>query len=304
LSFGLKLLNLFFGLCKGVPGLPDDLKRLGFRAKSIELRFSNSDNETVVPELILASRKIGHSLIFEWKSGGNTEADQLRRYNAIERQDLVQRALLQNEECAAHDVTVICREEFQERIKSGVEQGAYPFPVLSITERGIEKIHNRFSVTQTDNVFNPVLEIDWNLVPTGFFVVDGASSEAEYTPLVLQYVLRGMEQGTDLITALEIARSIVPLWITANSDFRNAVEKKIVAVLTYASSNQFHRFLRRHKSAEGRTHEPTWEITENPLFDSPDKRAKIWREMRKLQIQVIEHFEGHGQQELPFDTRS
>lgn len=73
------MLNLFIGLCKGVVGLPQDFRRLHYQEQAVELRFTNAQGEAVVPELIIASRAIHHTILFEWKSGANADADQLRR---------------------------------------------------------------------------------------------------------------------------------------------------------------------------------------------------------------------------------
>ncbi len=59
--------------------MPRQFRILDYGNKWIELRFANADNEQVVPELIVASRQIDHTILFEWKGGPNTEADQLRK---------------------------------------------------------------------------------------------------------------------------------------------------------------------------------------------------------------------------------
>ena len=45
LSFSLTMLNLWIGMCRGVVGLPRDLKSLGYQDKWIEYRFVNQDSE-------------------------------------------------------------------------------------------------------------------------------------------------------------------------------------------------------------------------------------------------------------------
>src|SRR5437660_1760886 len=91
-NLNLALMNLFIGMCKGVAGLPRDLRNLGYGDKWIELRFVNAQGEQVVPELVIASRQLHHTILFEWKSGANMEADQLRRYAGVTTEDLRERA--------------------------------------------------------------------------------------------------------------------------------------------------------------------------------------------------------------------
>lgn len=237
MSLNLRLLNLFLGMCKGAVGLPTNLRQLGDRETGIEMPFQNAGSEAVVPELIISSRNVHHSLLFEWKEGGNTEADQLRRYNGIIQQDLTQRAMLAADECATFNVTVIGVHEFRDRIALGVDNGGYTFPVLIVTDAGIELIRHGFAEPQTDAVFRPLLNINWDNAPTSFSPVDGSSELWEYAEQIIPFLLTRMEAGDTRIVAEDVAHHIIPLWDTANQNFSQQVAAKIVAVLTYASQN-------------------------------------------------------------------
>src|SRR5713101_452057 len=83
LSFNLQLLNLFFGMCRGSHGLPRSLHDLGYIPELVESTFANSEDRPVVPDLVIASAQIHHTVVFEFKSGANTEADQLQRYSVL-----------------------------------------------------------------------------------------------------------------------------------------------------------------------------------------------------------------------------
>ena len=106
-NLNLALMNLFVGMCKGLAGLPRDFRNLQYVDKWIELRFANTDQEQVAPELIVSSRRLNHTILFEWKSGPNLEADQLRRYSRVTQDDLSERAALAIEETGSHDVAVV-----------------------------------------------------------------------------------------------------------------------------------------------------------------------------------------------------
>jgi hypothetical protein len=114
---------------------------------------------------------------------------------------------------------------------------------------------------------------------------------------IIPRLLTQMEAGDTRIVAKDIARDIIPLWDTANENFRQQIEAKIVDVMTYASQHEFEAYIRRNRRLEGRTHSRTWEVIDNPLLKTPDMRLKIWHTMRKLQSAVIEHFRGTGVQE-------
>ena len=260
--------------------------------------FQNADAEAVVPELIISSRTVHHSVLFEWKEGANTEADQLRRYNRIVQQDLTQRAMLDAEECATHNVTIVGLHEFRDRIILGVDNGRYTFPVLIVTDGGMELARNTFSEPRTHEFFSQPLVIDWDTAPTSFFPLDGSSEPWEYAEHIIPWMLTRMETGDTRIVSEEVARHFIPLWDTGNDNFKTPIRNKIVTVLTHASQNEFGRYIRRNQRLGGRIHFPTWQITENPLLDSPDRRLKVWHQMRKLQQSVIEHFRGDNRQEV------
>ena len=292
LNLNLRMLNLFLGLCKGAAGLPLDLRQLGYRETAVEMTFQNANREAVVPELIISSRVVHHSILFEWKEGGNTEKDQLRRYNGIIQKDLTERAMLAADECETFNVTIVGLNDFRDRIVMNVDDGGYAFPVLVVTEAGLELIRNRFSEPQTNAVFDPVLNINWDNATTAFFPLDGSSEEWEYAEQIIPFVQTKMEAGDTRIVSEDVARQVIPLWGTANRNFKQQVETKIVSVLTYASQNEFSPYIRRNRRLEARTHKPTWEIYNNPLVQTPDRRLKVWHTMRKLHADVINHFRG------------
>lgn len=302
MSLNLQLMNLFIGMCKGDPALPRHFRDLGYQEHAIEFRFQNADNETVVPELIIASRRVHHALLFEWKSGPNTEADQLRRYSRVTQADLTQRAMLVRENCTTHDIAIVGLGEHRDRLVQGIEAGRYPFPILVVTEAGLEKIRNRFSEPTTDAVFQNRLEVDWSRAPMSYFPLDSNSEDWEYAEQVLPHVLTKMADGVPRIIVADIARLLVPQWEIANRDFRNSVERKIVTVLDYAERHEFGEFLRRNRAYQGRGGSPAWDVVENPVWREPDKRLKHWRQMKAKQTRVIEHFRGDEVQgELPLE---
>lgn len=91
--------------------MPPTLKELGYVPEAVENTFSNSDNRNVSPDLILASAQIHHTIVFEWKSGANTEADQLQRYSRVEPADLIGKAYIAVSKCTTHDIAIVAKDE-------------------------------------------------------------------------------------------------------------------------------------------------------------------------------------------------
>src|SRR4051794_7650281 len=117
-------------MCSGTQGLPSDLHRLGYIPEAVETAFTNSEDRLVAPDLIIASAQAHHTVSFEWKSGANTEADQLQRYSMVEPSDLVAKAFVHVNKCATHDTAIIGKGEHRATIPIGVRDGGYNFPVM------------------------------------------------------------------------------------------------------------------------------------------------------------------------------
>jgi hypothetical protein len=302
LSFNLRLLNLFFGMCNGAAGLPRGLYELGFRAEAVEMRFTNADNRLVAPELIIASEQVHHTVLFEWKSGANTEADQLQRYSRITTGDLVAKALLTPGKCVVHDIAVIGKDEHRERIPMGIAEGGYTFPALVATPEGLEIILNEFHIPETDAVFRPILRVNWNTLPTTFFPVDADSELWEFAEHAIPLVLQDMQNGAARILANDVGKRIVPRWETMRPDYQKQLEDKIEAVIDQAARREFGANLRKNARAKARTHTPTWDVLENPLLGAADKRQRAWKAMLRQHRSLIAYFKDENrQEELPLN---
>jgi hypothetical protein len=301
-SFNLKLLNLFFGMCYGTTGLPNSLHLLGYIPEGVELGFDNSEDRPVRPDLILASSHLHHTVVFEWKSGANTEADQLQRYSRIVPNDLIAKALIHVSKCATHDVAIIGLNEHRERLQIGVVDGGYNFPLLVVTPETLETVINRFTSADTDVVFRP-LNVNWETIPTGFFPLDADSELWEYAEQIIPVVLEEMFNGAPRIVQNEIAKKIIPLWDRMRNDYKGQVKQKIQQVMDHASRSQFNLYLQRAPAA-ARAVIPslTWDVIDNPLVGIADRRQKAWKAMLKKQQSLIEHFQAeHRQEVLPID---
>src|SRR5262245_33586821 len=106
-SFNRRMVNLWIGLCRGVSGLPRDLFDLGYEDRWIDHKFQNQDREVVNPDLMVASRDEANTLVLEFKSGANTDDDQLRKYARIAQDDLVRGAFIERNAATSHDIVVV-----------------------------------------------------------------------------------------------------------------------------------------------------------------------------------------------------
>jgi hypothetical protein len=284
-------------LCKGTHGLPTTLRALGYIPEAVETTFSNSEDRLVAPELIIASAQIHHTVAFEWKSGANTEADQLQRYSRIVPQDLVAKAYIHVSKCATHDVAVIGTDEHRATIPIGVVNGGYVFPVLVTTTQGIEIIHNAFGNEPTDVAFRPLLRVNWSTLPTHFFPLDSDSELWEFAEQAIPFVLEAMANGAPNITQNDLGQKMFrQMWDRMRADYRGLLKQKIQQVMDQASRGQFSKHLER--IVGGRSgNQPSWGVLDNPLIGAADKRQKAWKVMLKKQQALIDYFKDEHRQE-------
>jgi hypothetical protein len=302
LSFNTQLMNLFLGMCKGVEGLPKHFRQLGYADKWIEFGFTNARNELVVPELVVASNNLRHTILFEWKEGANTDVDQLRRYDGITSPDLRQKVFLSEIESETHNTVIIGQSEYADRIVVAVDRHEFRFPVLVKSREGLTIIRNSFMPNETDEVFRPCLELDWEMVPTFLFPLDVDSTLSEYAELMVPAILERMGSGETRILLGKMAESIIPAWNIVDRAYQRRLSQKMLTVMERAVRHEFSQFLRRNRPAAGRTHTDTWDVIENPISNLADRSSQGWKQMLPLAKSLIDFFSPPAhQQDLPLD---
>lgn len=270
------MLNLWIGLTKDTAGLPRDLYALGYRVVRIERRFPNQDGELVHPELILESEPETHTLVLEWKSGANTDDDQLRKYSRISESDLRQRVPVPPDAAQSHDVTLVGKDEHGQRLAMGLDAGSYPFPLVVEDAEGLRLDKNSFSTGALNGVFNPRLEIDWAHAPESFIRVDPDSDSTDVAavavPQVITYMVQMEAAGVEV---QQLAQDMCKgYWEFIDTPGRDGIKAKLSAVLEDACENEFGSFWRWHGGGHAHV-----EIIQR--LDGLDQAAKV-RTLRTL----------------------
>ena len=293
-NFNLTMLNLWIGLCRGVAGLPKALRKLDYKDKWIEWKFTNQDREVVLPDLLIASEKMGHTLLLEFKSGANTEPDQLNRYSRVTQDDLRRKAFISLEATLYHDVSIVGKNEHGERLRMGITGGDHQFPLLLVDEDGLLLGYGNFQLSELDSLFSPRLDIDWEQVPYGFVPVNEDSKPWEIAEVVMPIVLRYMTERRPSARVPDICQDICTTWGIMGTPARDQTKSKVRNVLHEAARQHFKPYLRWVKPMDG------VEIVANPLDLKPDKRTTEYRKLRRAQEHFIEDLRVPGQQ-LNFD---
>jgi hypothetical protein len=293
------MVNLWIGLCRGAEGLPTAIKDHGYREQAIEQQlFVRGMESTVTPEILLYSERLRHTILLEWKSGDNTEADQLERYNAITEDDLRERAYIPAVACEQHDITLIGKAESVERLKIGVEAGKYRFPMLSADERGLQLFFNTFSIDQLNQLFAEVFAIDWEAVPDRYVPIDSESQTWEVASEVLPVLVEAMTDRNPRLHVEVIATQICRLsWSHMGRGGKEGIKARIREALTTAAAEELSEYLAWEAGGDGAVR-----IRNNPIEADPAQRTRALKKLRRQGAALIARLRAGGvQEELDLD---
>jgi hypothetical protein len=287
-KFNLQMLNLWLGLCRGDTGLPSDIRSLGYRDKWIEFAFSTKNGDKVNPELIITSFKTGHTILFEWKHGDNTDSDQLRRYSEVTSNDLNSKAAIPGNECKLHDVCLIGLSEHFERLQLGLTNSGLPFPLLVLTDEGIEKKLNSFVISDLNQVFNPKLAFNPSLIPTQLVPFDRESEDWEIAEHIMPNIVIYMITGEPSFSLDQLARDSMSIWNVVLAPFyKGELRNRIKRIVNAASDFEFRGYFQKDKKITHHIDSAVWKITYDATKLPFDKRSQESRKLKTLQTEFI-----------------
>lgn len=291
MHFSLKMLNLWIGLCRGTHGLPTALRALGYDVRSIEREFANQDGDRVRPEAIVASPDARHTILLEFKSGPNTEANQLKRYSRVTRRDLLERCYVTPPATESHDVILIGQAEHSQRLQIGLRDDL-AFPLLVWGSNRLVLAANSLSTKSLTDVFGPGLEINADFIPSGFVPIDGESDLWEVAEVIIPAIFPYFEAHARRVEVRQIAADVCrSTWAEISKEGRDPICARINDVLRRAAAQHFQSYLTYHGAGEGAI-----EIIRNPADMGPGDRSKEFRTLQKLQRDFIADLRGDGPQ--------
>lgn len=280
-SFNLCMLNLIIAMCRGSTGVPDLLQRLGYTDHYIELKFANSENRSVKPEIIIFSEQQVHTIMWEWKSGGNLCEDQLKRYAAVTGDDLRQRASVPVGACDRSDVALVIPECKTRDCRRVLQEWNLPFPLIAKDQEELSLVANEFAVERLSRELQGGLRVDSETPPLGFVPLELDSPEWVWSELVGQQLLDYMHKREPRITVLQMAQDIIPAWGVIAPNQQALYRDKLNRVMQDMARHEFKQYLRRNRQVEGQTHHPTWDIISNPLDETTDRRTGVFKDLQK-----------------------
>jgi len=287
------ILRALIALCKRDIKLPSDLYDLGYTQVVMDKTIRLEDDRSVMPDLIISSRKENHCVVWESKSGRSIDNDQAKRLASIEARAFPDQLMLnvKIEDGFAFDIAYACDGKECQNIRVDLDRVARAvasvgaFPLVGFHEESGIKTHSgRFNKENINRVLGDGISIDLREVPTEYLRFDKDSPRSEIAPYVMTNIVAYATRQDPRFSAEQIAKdSYGSSWdhIRSNTT-KNEIAKKIDNMLLEARQNELDGYLT--KPGRGGIRSPKWNLSylNRRGIAFPSGRLK------KLQKQCIE----------------
>lgn len=250
-NFRLQITNLLVGMCRGTPGLSDELRDLGYREQWIARGFPHGVARMSHPVLVLASRETRHSFFVEMAPGPRIDPDQLLRYTRTTAVELRRGTSLSREQTETYGVALFGLAEHHDSLRESIEESGVRAALLLCDPEGIRLAANPFRHAALTNVFRPLLPIRWPGVPR-WIPFDHESDLADIAAVVVSDVVARLLAGETRIDIADICRGQV-LWNLTTGAGRKKLRASVRRALVEAASRE----MRMYFGVRGRLVEAT-----------------------------------------------
>lgn len=280
----LDLVNLTIAFCNRVQGVEPVLAKLGYSVRSVEFSFQNTAGQSVKPDVILSCYSLNDALLFDCKSGKDPKIEQLKRYQGVIRDDLIERAFVQSSSRGdlSFDTTVFCVDEYFGPIKDAMESEGFVFPILALCSDSVKLKANHFGRQEVDIAFSNGVTVDRNAIPGEFVPFDDESEDWEIAERVIPKIIEYMHQNRAHFSISALASDVIRMWDMFFPSERSRFKKQISNVVRLAARNQLKGYIVFDKTVKSRMPEDVWQIASNPLRKQLGKRSKEWQKLQRL----------------------
>ena len=272
------MLNLVIQMCREGPVLGD----LQYLDHLVEQKVSIEGGE-VTPEIIVYSHGQRHTILWEFKSGGNLDRDQLDRYGDVDCAALI-RADVPDAVAACHDICIVVPAPSGPCPQVIAELG-HPFPLVERAAKGLKLVSNGFQKQCLTDAFSVCVELPEGAITINYVPLDGDSPNWAYALYVGRAVVDSMIKCEPRVSVDDVIRKTFLAHSSLSERHRSeCLEPRIATVLDQLTAHEFSEYLR----AEGRgavIHDRTWEIHDCP-FRGPINYARRQEAERHLQTLV------------------
>ncbi len=265
-------LNALIALLRGEAGWPKPLGDLGFRLHRVELPVQ-TDNGTVVIDVVALRDMPGATLACESKSGNNVEPEQALKYKALQAGEL--RRISSAPSGPLH-VLYACSEESVARIRMGLDAAELRASVLSLGGAAIQL----FPAPGVEELAFKVPVPD--VPPPAYIPIDEASPDGEYQELLLPAVVAKASLALERVSVRSLCEEAFPVvWTHLGSAYSNKIVKRASASLISLSELPE---LRKFFSVERRGQDladPVVRILRSPATFRPQGETQGWQAIRR-----------------------
>jgi hypothetical protein len=250
------ILRTLIALCKSDRKLPNVFYALGYRQIMIEQPFVLQDGRTVVPDLVISSRKENNSIVWENKSGRNVDNGQAKRLSLIKAEDFRDKLMVDISlgEGFVFDIAYTCDGEHCGSIKVDLDRlskeipAIGKFPVVGFDEDyGLRKHSGSFKREAVDKLLADGIQVDVKRIPPQYYPFDKDSTLSEIAPFVVQSIVsRAARQEAQFSAEQVTEESYGNSWKNiASNEARNNMIRKVENILDEARDNELWGYLTR-----------------------------------------------------------
>jgi hypothetical protein len=207
-------MNYIIGMCKKNREWVTVLADLGYEAEIIEQRITTSSGDSVKPDLIAASNRLVHSLVFDVKGGISIDPDQLRRYSTLTPENLVRWITIFDRTNLQFDVCICDIGENHDLIKIANKD----FPMLTFSSEAILK-ERAFKRDRLNEAFKEPISLSGKIPPLSYYPFS--------------------EEDTDSYIALYAVRALLSIAMKSNKGGPSVFEESVISCNEIVS-HQFH----------------------------------------------------------------
>jgi len=272
------LMNMVIGLCKKTPGWPSILKDLGYDVDWIEPRLINSEGKRVVPDLMLTSNRLLHSLIVECKGGKTLDMDQFNRLTKLDVNSIVDRASVYDVSKLKMD---ICFTSFEEHLEDIVKIVKDTFPILVFSNNNLNK-EGAFKLEDLNRVLSDGISLEGKAPPTSYIPFTDEDDISIIAMYVLQeLVAKALKSSKDDVLefdAEKLLNSIFPVWSKFDEGAKKRLRNKVNKVIREIILKKLHgKYLEKLKDS------PIWVAkTLDPFREECEKLLRYLETQWKL----------------------
>jgi len=230
-----KLMNAIIGMCKKnvdwVTVLSE--KDLNYEIQIIEQSISTSSGEVVKPDLIAASNRQIHSLVFELKGGKTFNPDQFRRYQKLSASDLLRWITVFDRAHLEFDICICDLNKNHASIKL-VNNDKYPMLIFG---SDVLVKEGKFKRAKLNEAFEKTISLKGKNCPLFYYPFSDEDSTPYIALHVIQALLsiihRGIKQGEiiseEIFVAFDdvIAERFNYVWKILSIEHKKALRIKI-----------------------------------------------------------------------------